>query len=145
MLKFCDYFFICIFRSKNMNYPSRQHVFSSLPSITSIQNKLLIKRLKKRIIAVEKELLTPPIITIEGCENLRGIPGQDWRSRILALFTDAQLSHSYIVDMQSTDIINEIPTIVTITVVTRHVQNYAYCSLLLFLTNHRKNVNVLKH
>jgi hypothetical protein len=133
------------FQKQNMSYPSRQQVFASVPSITNIQNNLLIKRLKKRIITVEKQLFENPTITIEGCENLRGIPGQDWRSRILALFTDAHLSHSYIVDMQTTDIINEIPTSVTITVVTHHVKNYAYSSLILFLTNHHKNVNVIKH
>jgi hypothetical protein len=128
-----------------MTHMWKENIQFSLPSITQIQNKLLVKRIKKRILALEKTIFEPHTITLEGCENLRGIPGQHWRSRIFGLFTDANIPHSYIVNIRTTDFINDIPKKVTLFIITQHVKHYIYHTLGQFLAKHHKHVNICQN
>ncbi len=50
-----------------------------IPSINTIQNNFSIKRLKRRLLQLEKIHFDDQTIVIEGCEHLRSVPGQHWR------------------------------------------------------------------
>lgn len=110
-----------------------------LPSITAIQNKLLVQRLRKRIVQLEKVIFQPQTITIEGCQHLRGVPGQNWKSRILSLFNDTMIPRFYIVKMFTDDVTNDFPSRVTIELITYRVKLYVKCYLIDFLMHQRKN------
>jgi hypothetical protein len=53
-----------------------------LPSVAAIQNKLMLRRIAKRIRDLEKNMFEPHTIHLEGIDNLQGIGGQHWTSRI---------------------------------------------------------------
>ncbi len=110
-----------------------------LPSITAIQNKLLVQRLRKRIVQLEKVIFQPQTITIEGCQHLRGVPGQNWKSRILTLFNDTMIPRFYIVKMFTDDVTNDFPSRVTIELITYRVKLYVKCYLIDFFMHQRKN------
>jgi len=89
-----------------------------LPSINTIQNNFYIKRLKRRLLQLEKIHFDDQTIVIEGCEHLRSVPGQHWRSKIYSLFHDAGLPRFYILEMSTDDITDNIPQKITIQLIT---------------------------
>jgi hypothetical protein len=112
---------------------------SHLSSITTIQNKFILKRLRKRYMTLETVMFEPQSIILEGCEYLRGIPGQHWASRIYGLFTDNFLPHVYILNMRTDDKFNTIPNKITIELISYNAKCYIFKTLLQFLTEHQKN------
>jgi hypothetical protein len=136
------------FFSEKMDFELDSSIVSELPSITKIQNKFQMKRLKKRTHAVETAMFESQTITLEGCNQLRGIIGQHWTSRILGLFTDARIPHAYILNMSSieeNEPENEIPNTIKIELITYRTKLYVFSRLLQFLTENRKNVNIYKN
>ena len=103
-----------------------------LPSINTIQNNFYIKRLKRRLLQLEKIHFDDQTIVIEGCENLRSVPGQHWRSKIYSLFHDAGLPRFYILDMSTDDITDNIPQKITIQLITYRVKLFVRSVLLEF-------------
>lgn len=121
------------------NTPEDNTKICGLPSITAIQNKLIVQRLKKRVLLLEKVMFQPQTITIEGCENLRSVPGQHWKSRIWSLFNDTGLPRFYIVNMFTNELTTDIPSKITIELITYRVMLYVKCILIDFLLHQRKN------
>jgi hypothetical protein len=114
-----------------------------LPSINTIQNNFYIKRLKKRLLQLEKIHFDDQTIVIEGCEHLRSVPGQHWRSKIYSLFHDAGLPRFYILDMSTDDITDNIPQKITIQLITYRVKLFVRSVLLeFFLSQNMQNISV---
>ena len=114
-----------------------------LPSINTIQNNFYVKRLQRRLLHLEKIYFNKQTIVIEGCEHLRSIPGQHWRSRIYSLFHDAGLPRFYILDMRTDNITDTIPSKITIELITYRVKLFVKSVLLdFFLSQKKHNVNV---
>lgn len=128
-----------------MNYYSDVPTPCNPSSITKLQNSFSVKRIKKRLQTVEFAMFEPQTITLEGCPHLRGIRGQHWSSRIYALFTDAHIPHVYILNMNTDENMIEIPFKITIELATYRIKLYVYSVLLLFFTEHRKNINITKN
>jgi hypothetical protein len=116
-----------------------------LPSVAAIQNKLMLKRLSKRVQDLEKIMFEAHTIRLEGIDYLSGIPGQHWTSRIYTLFTHANLPHTYILTMATSDTINDLPKTVDITLITYRVKLHTYYTLLHYFTEHRKDINIYKN
>jgi hypothetical protein len=112
-----------------------------LPSINTIQNNFYIKRLKRRLLQLEKIHFDDQTIVIEGCEHLRSVPGQHWRSKIYSLFHDAGLPRFYILDMSTDDITDNIPQKITIQLITYRVKLFVRSVLLefFFIAEHAKH------
>ena len=114
-----------------------------LPSINTIQNNFFIKRLKRRLLQLEKIHFDDQTIVIEGCEHLRSVPGQHWRSKIYSLFHDAGLPRFYILDMSTDDITDNIPQKITIQLITYRVKLFVRSVLLeFFLSQNMQNISV---
>ena len=114
-----------------------------LPSINTIQNNFYIKRLKRRLLQLEKIHFDDQTIVIEGCEHLRSVPGQHWRSKIYSLFHDAGLPRFYILDMSTDDITDNIPQKITIQLITYRVKLFVRSVLLeFFLSQNMQNISV---
>ncbi len=114
-----------------------------LPSINTIQNNFYIKRLKRRLLQLEKIHFDDKTIVIEGCEHLRSVPGQHWRSKIYSLFHDAGLPHFYILEMSTDDITDNIPQKITIQLITYRVKLFVRSVLLeFFLSQNMQNKSV---
>jgi len=114
-----------------------------LPSIKTIQNNFYIKRLKRRLLQLEKIHFDDQTIVIEGCEHLRSVPGQHWRSKIYSLFHDAGLPRFYILDMSTDDITDNIPQKITIQLITYRVKLFVRSVLLeFFLSQNMQNISV---
>lgn len=120
-------------------------VCAYLPSISTIQHRLLLKRIKKRVLALEKDMFDPHTITLEGIDTLPGISGQHWTSRLYSLFTHANLPHAYILSIETFDKINDMPKTAVITVITYRVKLYSFYSLLQYFAEHRKDINISKN
>jgi hypothetical protein len=116
-----------------------------LPSMTTVRNKFQLQRLRRRLRALEGVMFDPQCITLEGCDNLRGIPGQDWKSRIYGLFTDTRLPHVYILNMHTDDIANIIPNKITIEIVSYCAKCFVYRTLHNFLIQQKKNFKISKN
>jgi len=110
-----------------------------LPSIASIQNNLTVKRLKKRLFNLEKIYFNAQTIMLEGCEHLRSIPGQHWRSTIYSLFFDAGLPRFYILNMYTHNIIDTVPSTIIIQLISYRVKLYVNSVLLDFFSSQNKN------
>jgi hypothetical protein len=114
-----------------------------LPSINTIQNNFYIKRLKRRLLQLEKIHFDDQTIVIEGCEHLRSVPGQHWRSKIYSLFHDAGLPRFYILEMSTDDITDNIPQKITIQLITYRVKLFVRSVLLeFFLSQNMQNISV---
>ena len=114
-----------------------------LPSINTIQNNFYMKRLKRRLLQLEKIHFDDQTIVIEGCEHLRSVPGQHWRSKIYSLFHDAGLPRFYILDMSTDDITDNIPQKITIQLITYRVKLFVRSVLLeFFLSQNMQNISV---
>ncbi len=114
-----------------------------LPSINTIQNNFYIKRLKRRLLQLEKIHFVDQTIVIEGCEHLRSVPGQHWRSKIYSLFHDAGLPRFYILEMSTDDITDTIPQKITIQLITYRVKLFVRSVLLeFFLSQNMQNISV---
>ncbi len=114
-----------------------------LPSINTIQNNFYIKRLKRRLLQLEKIHFDDQTIVIEGCEHLRSVLGQHWRSKIYSLFHDAGLPRFYILDMSTDDITDNIPQKITIQLITYRVKLFVRSVLLeFFLSQNMQNISV---
>ena len=114
-----------------------------LPSINTIQNNFYIKRLKRRLLQLEKIHFDDQTIVIEGCEHLQSVPGQHWRSKIYSLFHDAGLPRFYILDMSTDDITDNIPQKITIQLITYRVKLFVRSVLLeFFLSQNMQNISV---
>jgi hypothetical protein len=72
---------------------------NKIPSIETIRSKFILKRLTNKIFQLKKLYFDEQSIIIEGCEHLRSVPGQHWRSKIHLLFHDAGLPRFYILDL----------------------------------------------
>ena len=125
--------------------PEQQFQCGPLSSMTAIQNKFQLQRLRRRLTHLEAVMFEPQCIILEGCENLRNIPGQNWKSRVYGLFTDAQLPHVYILNMRTDDIANVIPHKITIEIVSYCSKCYVYRKLYDFLTDKRKVFKIYKN
>lgn len=113
-----------------------------LPSINTIQNNFYIKRLKRRLLQLEKIHFDDQTIVIEGCEHLRSVPGQHWRSKIYSLFHDAGLPRFYILEMSTDDITDNIPQKITIQLITYRVKLFVRSVLLeFFLSQNMQNIS----
>ena len=114
-----------------------------LPSINTIQNNFYIKRLKRRLLQLEKIHFDDQTIVIEGCEHLRSVPGQHWRSKIYSLFHDAGLPRFYILEMSTDDITDNIPQKITIQLITYRFKLFVRSVLLeFFLSQNMQNISV---
>jgi hypothetical protein len=114
-----------------------------LPSINTIQNNFYIKRLKRRLLQLKKIHFDDQTIVIEGCEHLRSVPGQHWRSKIYSLFHDAGLPRFYILEMSTDDITDNIPQKITIQLITYRVKLFVRSVLLeFFLSQNMQNISV---
>jgi hypothetical protein len=114
-----------------------------LPSINTIQNNFYIKRLKRRLLQLEKIHFDDQTIVIEGCKHLRSVPGQHWRSKIYSLFHDAGLPRFYILEMSTDDITDNIPQKITIQLITYRVKLFVRSVLLeFFLSQNMQNISV---
>jgi len=110
-----------------------------LPSISTIQNNLSVKKLKKRLLNLEKIHFNKQTIILEGCEHLRSIPGQHWRSRIYSLFFDAGLPRFYILSMYSHNITDTVPSTIIIECISYRVKLFVRSVLLDFFISQNKN------
>ena len=114
-----------------------------IPSIKTIQNNFALKRLKRRLFQLEKIYFNKQTLIIEGCEHLRSVPGQHWRSKIYSLFHDAGLPRFYILDMFTDTITDTIPSKITIQLITYRVKLFVRSVLLDFFLSQKKNtINV---
>jgi len=111
----------------------------------TLQNKWLLKRLARRIRAVENAMDIHHVITLENISALPGLQGQHWSSRIYQCFTDANLPHCYILEITTSDHFNDVPKSVDISVITDRVKTHTYYTLLHYFAYERKDVNVILH
>jgi len=92
---------------------------------------------------LEKIHFDDQTIVIEGCEHLRSVPGQHWRSKIYSLFHDAGLPRFYILEMSTDDITDNIPQKITIQLITYRVKLFVRSVLLeFFLSQNMQNISV---
>ncbi len=128
------------FQKKNSNGYDR--IFQAMttpnkiPSIETIRNKFILKRLTNKIFRLKKLYFDEQSIIIEGCEHLRSIPGQHWRSKIHLLFHDAGLPRFYILDL-FTDKITD-PTTITIQLITYRAKLFVHSVLSDFFKTQKK-------
>jgi hypothetical protein len=106
-----------------------------LPStiIQNIQNKILIQKIYKRIHLIEQCFFNPQTLTLENCEQLKHIPGEDWTSIIYTLFRDTEIPQYYILDIYKNEHDN------------RSVPNPIYIQFLSFRTKMFVKSKLIQH
>ena len=105
------------------------------PSIETIRNKFILKRLTNKILRLKKIYFDEQSIIIKGCEHLRSVPGQHWRSKIHLLFHDAGLPRFYILDLFT----DKDPTTITIQLITYRAKLFVHSVLSDFFKTQKKN------
>lgn len=84
--------------ASDINEEEHEHIPAEM--IENIQHKLLIRSIERRLFTIEQCYFNPQILTIEGYDRLRNLPGQQhWKSKIFTLFSDAYLPHHWILDI----------------------------------------------
>jgi hypothetical protein len=114
----------------------------TLPSISDIKKKFELKRLQRRVHNLEKIYFDNQYIEIIGCEHLRNVPGQHWKSRIYSLFHDAGLPSFFILDMFTYNLTDTVPSRVTVQLITYRVKLFVKSILIEYNITHKKE-NIL--
>jgi hypothetical protein len=105
------------------------------PSIETNRNNFILKRLTNKILGLKKIYFDEQSIIIKGCEHLRSVPGQHWRSKIHLLFHDAGLPRFYILDLFA----DKDPTTITIQLITYRAKLFVHSVLSDFFKTQKKN------
>jgi hypothetical protein len=121
--------------STNINPTTSFFTFSNM---SDIKNKFELKRLKRRVDNLEKIYFDDQFIEIIGCEHLRNVPGQHWKSKIYSLFHDTGLPSFYIINMFTNNITDTVPSKVVIQLITYRVKLFVRSILIDFFLTHKK-------
>lgn len=105
------------------------HIFQSIE---------MLRKLQQRYALLDHLFHHPHSIVIHGCQNLRSIPGQHWKSKIHSLFYDANLPQFWILDVINTN--NEdLPNVITIQLIDIQVKLFVKATLQHFFNIQHKN------
>jgi hypothetical protein len=120
----------------------RQKLF---PLIQALKLQPILYQSQNKILTIENIFFNPQLITIVGYDQLRSIPGQDWKSRILSLFYDANLPQFWVLDLwQDNNDNQDIPHKVIVQLITYHVKLYVASVLTHFFSSQNKaNIYIL--
>ena len=112
----------------------------------NIQNKLILNKIEKKIFKIKQCYFNPQTLTIQGYNLLNHIAQNHWKSGLYTLFSDACLPHYYIIDCwkdPSDNMINDIPNVIHIQLITYLAKMFVKESLIRFLTYSNFNINVI--
>jgi hypothetical protein len=100
--------------------------------------------LQQRMFNIEQCYFNPQVLSLEGFEQLRSIPGQHWKSRVYTLFCDAYLPHTWILDIwkDPSHTTNEIPNTVHIQFISFRTKMYVKSALTHFFAYQNTSLNV---
>ena len=109
-----------------------------------IQNQLLIKQVQHRLFNIEQCYFNPQILTIEGYNQLRNIPGQHWKARLYTLFSDVYLPYYWILDFwkSPSHVPDEIPNTVYVHCITFRAKMFIKTNLTHFFASQNTNIHV---
>lgn len=114
-----------------------------LLSIENIQQKFLLKRLKRYLNEIKEIYFVPQFIFIHGYNQLPSRPEQCWKDRLSYLLANTAIPHWWILDLnKGTTETDNIPHSVFITLITPQLKEITKIKLERFVASLHPNVRI---